>query len=90
MGNRLGDTFVYRMRAVPRCAIVPGDKGASMSTARMTTLRHATAVGVVTAVVLTPMLPMTAAQAAGLCSPPADTVPPQVTQVTFNRQFGEP
>ncbi len=57
-----------------------------MSTARMTTLRHATAIGVVTAVVLTPLLPMTAAQAAGLCSPPADTVPPQVTQVTFNRQ----
>lgn len=57
-----------------------------MPTSRMAVLRRGTAIGVTAAVVITPLLPMTAAQAGGLCSPLADTVPPQVSQVAFNRQ----
>ena len=56
-----------------------------MPTAR-TRRCHAAALSIATAAVLTPLLPMTAAHAAGLCSPPADTVPPQVSLVTINRQ----
>jgi hypothetical protein len=57
-----------------------------MPISRMAVLRRGTAIGVTAAVVITPLLPMTGAHASGLCSPLPDTVPPQVSQVTFNRQ----
>lgn len=57
-----------------------------MTTVATSWQRRLMATGVVGAAVLTPFLGATPANAASLCAPPADTVPPQITSLTFSRQ----
>jgi hypothetical protein len=47
--------------------------------------RRIMATGVAAAAVLTPLWSATPAVAASLCAPPADTVPPQISSLTFSR-----
>jgi hypothetical protein len=58
----------------------------SMATGTSKWQRRIMATGVAATAVLMPLVPATPANAASLCAPPADTVPPQISSVTFSRQ----
>jgi hypothetical protein len=57
-----------------------------MATGTAAWQRRMAATGVMAAAVITPILAAPPAIAASLCAPPADTVPPQISEVTFSTQ----